>query len=86
MGKLHCMASFHFDWILFDLFACSKATESSPVKQETSCTVILPPRVSVLWSIAVLPEQVSRLKMEQTFLIRNNQCPQLKRAAGNLIM
>ena len=36
------------------LFERSKATKSKPVKLEISCSVIFPPMVSVLWSIAIV--------------------------------
>ena len=46
-GKDHCTASPHFEWIGFYqimksvvTFVCSKATQSEPVKLETSCLVI----------------------------------------------
>ena len=50
------------------LFACTKTTESKPVKLDTSRTVILPPTASVLWSnLNIL---ISRAK-QQAFLFFN---------------
>ena len=47
-GKYHSAGCLQFIWIRFDLtrdmllFVCIETTESKPVKQETSCTLILP--------------------------------------------
>ena len=54
-GKCHCTAYLQFDWIGFyqtRKHVLSRATESKPVKLETSRALILPlaPTVSVLCS------------------------------------
>ena len=52
-GKDHCTAGLQFNKTglyqgrNYVVFVCSEATESKLVKLETSCTVILPPKVKV---------------------------------------
>ena len=54
-GKDHCTAGLQFNKTGTDhkrtyiLFLCSEPVEYKLVKLETSCTVILPPTVSLLW-------------------------------------
>ena len=44
------MTDLLFDWIEdLSLLVCSKASDSKPVKLETSCTVILPYLASAMW-------------------------------------
>ena len=44
------MTGLLFDWIEdLSLLVCSKASDSKPVKLETSCTVILPYLASAMW-------------------------------------
>ena len=50
------------------LLVWSEAIESKPVKLQPSCTVILPPRVSVLWITLSPPQGVHQLTYLEEYL------------------
>ena len=65
------------------LFVCSETAESKLVKQETSCTVILPPEVSVLLptegiNVGTVPERDGGANRSQRILLFCLSCSPLR--------